>query len=122
MLSVNTKNLSNSWKKCTKGSTLCTIAKTSLILQYISFLLSLVIGLYGLYMSMETMDKNKKLSSNYAMGSFLLVIVSYLLLKVVQMSPDIAVIILGLNILMFLIREKILLNVSKKLGLPKLLR
>ena len=53
MIGINKTKLPNSWKK-DDNTMFYTVAKVSLILQYISFLLSLLISAYMLYMAFDT--------------------------------------------------------------------
>lgn len=116
MIGINKTKLPNSWKKDDK-TMFYTVAKVSLILQYISFLLSLLISAYMLYMAFDTRKYSKVMSETYLTGAVILALVSFLLLKLVQMSPTAAVAVLALNIIMFVIREDVIQKLLKMLRL-----
>lgn len=116
VFTVNTSKLPNNWKK-DKNTAFYTVAKVSLMLQYISFFLSLLIAGYMIYMGVTNMKFNKKLSDAYFMSAIALVLFSFLLLKIVQMNPTAAVAVLSLNVLMFVVREDVIQRVMRMLRL-----
>ena len=106
-LAMNTTQLPPSWSKNTNTS-FYKVAQVSLFLQYISFIITVLMSIYLLYLSVDSMKYSKRLSNNYLAMAVILLVMSFIMLMLVRLNPTVAVAVLTLEVLMFVIRERII--------------
>lgn len=118
ILKFSNNNLPNVWKECKKGGLFCNSARVSITIQYIAFLLSIIVAsLFAMDSLKAFTDNKRRTSATLALNGLIILVLNYAMLYLMSINPTISVVVLVLQIYIYLSDQNVFRKVFRDLGL-----